>query len=175
MYRKVTISDYHVDILPFPFVGYWSDGLCFLRIVVKNNNVIFFCCELPHYTGGKASDAIGNVKEAAIDWLLAASARGEGPEIRVESRLDFWERLLTSPAARKQRVQKTILDYLENNCEIIVHYPSSTEPSDMGVWAMANFMPNGDACWTMLLKEQIYKRLPGFDLEAPAGIDAQWD
>ncbi len=175
MYRKVTISDYHVDILPFPFVGYWSDGLCFLRIVVKNNNVIFFCCELPHYTGGKASDAIGNVKEAAIDWLLAASAKGEGPEITVRSRFGFWERLICRTASIVTRERAEVVDYIHRNCKVVMHYPDGTEAPNFGVWAMVNFLPNGEPAWTMLLREQIHGRLPDFDLDAPREIHAQWD
>jgi hypothetical protein len=73
MNNKVAISlgDTDITYCPMWFEGFWSDGYCHMRVVIKDGFIIFRCSQLIDYYGTSISNAVTSVRESIVKKLIA--------------------------------------------------------------------------------------------------------
>jgi hypothetical protein len=149
--------DYQEDILPFRFRGFWSEGACFLRIRIKENKILFFCVQLPNYTGTSVTNAIENVFEAAVDYLLEKNI------IIVNENLGFLDKIFTKKEKLEKKRYESAFNYILSNSILIEHYPPGTGLAEDGSFAKVNFGSSGEPAWNYTKKEKLVNHIGSKD------------
>lgn len=152
--------DYQEDILPFRFRGFWSQGACFLRVRIKDKKILFFCVQLPNYTGTSVTNAIENVFEAAVDYLLKKEI------VTVNEQLGLMDKIFTRSQTLAKRRYESVFNYVLSNSILIEHYPPGTGLAENGSYARVNLGSSCDPVWNYTKKEKLLKDFGGEDVLA---------
>lgn len=153
MSYSVKLTDYKEDILPFRFRGFWSEGACFLRIRIEKEKILLFCVQLPNYTGTSVTNAIENVFESAVDYLLERNI------IVVDERFGSLRKIFASKAALEKIRYESVFDYVLRNSMLIEHYPPGIGLAEDGSYAKVVFGSSGEPAWNYTTKDKLLKHI----------------
>ncbi|MDP2534219.1 hypothetical protein Q8W16_23350 [Photobacterium damselae subsp. piscicida] len=63
---KLLLDDADITYCPMWFQGFWSDGYCHMRVIIKDGFIIFRCSQLIDYYGTSISNAVTSVRDSII-------------------------------------------------------------------------------------------------------------
>jgi hypothetical protein len=150
---KVKLRDYNEDILPFCFQGFWNEGYCFMRIKIEKGKALFFCTQLPNYTGTSVTNAIESVFQSAINHLI------ENDLIDIAEDTSFIEKLFSNKTALSQKKYNAVVDHIYKNALLIEHYPPGVGLAENGSYAKVNFGASGEPAWNYTSKERLLQKV----------------
>lgn len=146
---KIKLNDFYKDYLPFKFDGFWREGACFLRIVVKNGKAIFFCSQLPNYTGTSVTNAIESVLEHAIHKLFEEKTEDKERVVNFIEDFSFIRELILGKK-NDERLLKELRRHILSESIWIEHYPPGEGLSDKGSFSIVNFTDSGEPIWNYI-------------------------
>lgn len=155
---EIELQNKTEDILPFSFPGFLDEGNCFLRIKVKDGKVIFFCVQLPNYTGTSVTNAIESVFDCAVKEITARKM------LHVKENIGFFSSLFTKTKTKELNRQLAIFNYIRENSVLIEHYPPGIGIHDNGSFANVVFGPSGEPAWNYTTKEMLIEFLNDKDV-----------
>lgn len=161
--------------MPFKFQAFWgSEGYCFLRIIIKDNNLIFFCCQLPDYDGTSVTNAVEIIRATAVKRLYAAHTGSGDKVMEISCKLSFWEKTFKSQKDIDDEVEQEVYRYLAKNSIWIEHYPEGYNLFNNGTYAIVHFSIKGEPTWNYVSKESLGNRLPSVNLEISDEYLLRW-
>ena len=143
----VELKSFSREFLPLAFRGFVKTGYCFLRIVVENNKPLFFCCQLPNYTGISVTNAVEEIFSTAITLLL--EAKNEKGEAVASYRIgpSIFQKVFRSKAAINRAQRAHIADFIKARAIWIEHYPPGSGLAEQGSFARVVFTQSGEPVW----------------------------
>ena len=146
---QIKLNDFSRDYLPFKFNGFWRDGACFLRIVVKNGKAIIFCSQLPNYTGTSVTNAIESVLEHAIVKLFEEKTKDDKKVVNFIEDFSFIRDLILGKK-NDERLLKELRKHILSESIWIEHYPPREGISNEGTFSIVNFTETGEPIWNYI-------------------------
>lgn len=146
---EIKLNDFSKDYLPFKFDGFWREGACFLRIVVKNGNVMFFCTQLPGYTGTSVTNAIESILEHAIRRLFNEKTEDGQKVVQFNESFSFIRELILGNK-NDERLLGELRKYILNESIWIEHYPPENKETNDGSFSLVNFTESGEPIWNYI-------------------------
>lgn len=174
MKSLVTLRDHFAEQLPFHFQGFWEKGSCFLRVVCKDGRAVFFCCQLPEYSGTSVTNAVESIQSRAIEELLVAKTSNGEPVLDISISLNVFEQLFRTKRDIENESMQIIFSYIRKNSIWIEHYPPNIGLGDAGSYALVYFSEGGEPTWNYVSKEYLQSQVPGFDLDVSVEELRKW-
>lgn len=174
MNSQITLRDHIEEHLPFKFQGFWNEGNCFLRIVIKEKKVVFLCCQLPEYMGTSITNAVESIWSEAIEQLFRARTDCGERVLEISTNLTILEKIFKSKQAIEQESKQDFLTFVSRNSIWIEHYPTNVGLADNGSYAIVQFSEGGEPTWNYVSKEHLQNKLPDVDLDVSIEVLHQW-
>ena len=174
MDTQIILRDHRVEFLPFKFQGFWEVGNCFLRIISRNGNIVFFCCQLPDYYGTSVTNAVESIKAKAIEALLRERTDEGTAVMETVTKAGFFEKLLRRRDYFDQHEMQAAIAYIRKHSMWIEHYPAGVGLAHSGSYAIVHFSENGEPSWNYVSPEYLQSQVPGIDLEVAVEKLRQW-
>ncbi|HGU4656026.1 TPA: hypothetical protein ACHJT2_RS27350, partial [Escherichia coli] len=102
-------SDFDKIFLPLEFSGFHGrNGYCYLRVQIKRGFIVFSCAQLLNYYRTSVTNAIEQVREAAVNVLFREGV------LSYTQQKEFWDLLKTSQRVNKE-IDSQLWDYINAN------------------------------------------------------------
>lgn len=150
MNRKLDLSNFSADYLPFKFAGFWKEGYCFLRVVIKNGKLLVLCVQLPGYTGTSVTNAIESIVDRLAE-ILNASKNNEGaPVVHHNEKFSFLRRIALGEEKYELQRKRDLIRFILSEATWIEHYPPDVGLLPEGLFARVVFADSGEPIWNYL-------------------------
>lgn len=161
---KLLLDDADITYCPMWFQGFWSDGYCHMRVIIKDGFIIFRCSQLIDYYGTSISNAVTSVRDSIIKKLLDEKI------LRVK-RNKFLD-ILKSEQQVEDDDKKAVYEFLDHHSIWIECYEKSTIDKNDDLYRIIKFnnYPSYHSCSIKALSDNY-----GIDLSVRYSDLTSWD
>lgn len=164
MKENIELQDFERSYLPFKFKGFWKDGYCFLKILIRDGKTIFLCCQLPDYTGTSVTNAVESIVVHAAMKLEEEKTESGFPVVNYNEKFPFIKSLILGEEKHKKDNLSKLINHLFRNSVWIEHYPPNVGLAENGSYAHVVFTDDGEPIWNYISVNSLVKEfgLPEF-------------
>ncbi|EHK4286008.1 TPA: hypothetical protein SHY07_004617 [Escherichia coli] len=150
-------GDFDKVFLPLEFSGFHGrNGYCYLRVQIKHGFIVFSCAQLLNYYRTSVTNAIEQVREAAVNALLREGV------LSYTQQKEFLDVLKTSQRVSKE-IDSQLWDYINANSIWFEYYNHSESLFLNDHFHIASFEGNKNPVWRKTSLADLEKTYPEFD------------
>lgn len=150
-------SDFDKIFLPLEFSGFHGrNGYCYLRVQIKRGFIVFSCAQLLNYYRTSVTNAIEQVREAAVNVLFREGV------LSYTQQKEFWDLLKTSQRVNKE-IDSQLWDYINANSIWFEYYNHNESLFLNDHFHIASFEGNKNPEWRKTSLKDLEKTYPDFD------------
>ena len=143
--------------LPLEFSGFHGrNGYCYLRVQIKHGFIVFSCAQLLNYYRTTVTNAIEQVREAAVNALFREGV------LSYTQQKEFLDILKTSQRVDKE-IDSQLWDYINANSIWFEYYNHNESLFLNDHFHIASFEGNRNPLWKKTSLEDLERAYPEFD------------